>query len=115
MSLLLVVGAAAAAGGPNRTQPRRESGRERGGDKPYESRKRGAGRGGARVGREWRVESGGAMEGWRWRCWIPMRYGGAVGRREGLDSIRFDGVSTLLFLFTLSLSFPALLSPSLSL
>lgn len=40
-----------------------------------------------------------------------VRWGG------GRVSIRFDGVSTLLFLFTLSLSlsFPALLSPSLSL
>jgi hypothetical protein len=46
-----------------------------------------AGRGGARVGREWRVESGGAMEGWRWRCWIPMRYGGCGGAEGGS---RFD-------------------------
>lgn len=61
-----------------------------------------AGRGGARVGREWRVESGGAMEGWRWRCWIPMRYGGAVGRREGLDSIR-RCINATLSLHSLSL------------
>jgi hypothetical protein len=91
MSLLLV-GAAAGGQGPNRTQPRRESGRERGGDKPYESRKR-RGRG----GREWRVERGGDGD-----AGFRFRYGG--GAEKGLDSIRFDGVSTLPFLFTLSLS-----------
>jgi hypothetical protein len=49
---------------------------------------------------------GGGGGGWRgkggggWRCWVPIPiWGGAW-----LDSVRFDGVSTLLFLFCLSLS-----------
>ena len=39
-----------------------------------------------------------------WRCWVPIPIWG-WRRARCLDSIRFDGVSTLLFLFTsLSLS-----------
>lgn len=119
MSLLLVVGAAAAAGGPDRgtgpsrTQPRRESGRERGGDKPYESRKRGAGRGeggkGVESGKRW-CDGGVAMamldSDAIWGC------GGAEG------GSRFDSTVYQRYSFSslsLSLSFPALLSPSLSL
>ena len=94
MSLLLV-GAAAAAGGPgpNRTQPRRESGRERGGDKPYESRKR-SGRG--------EVEGSGEWKG------VAMAMRGSdsdmgMGRRGALDSIR-RCINATLSLHYLSLS-----------
>jgi len=60
----------------------RESGRERGGDKPYESRKREAMRAGEGEGREWSGK-GMAMLG------SDSDMGVAEGR-GGLDSIRFD-------------------------
>jgi hypothetical protein len=77
----------------------RESGRERGGDKPYESRNRGA------SGVEIRM---------RFRYGMGLGLGSPCPCPSGLDPIRFDGVSTLLFLFDLLLCLSPALARSLA-
>jgi hypothetical protein len=99
--------ASAAAGGPGGPGEReRESGRERGGDKPYESRKRAAMRGaeGGRGG-EWSGKGGWGMA----MLGSDSDMGGAW-----LDSIRFDSTVYQRYSFSsVSLSLALMiLSPS---
>jgi len=87
----------------------RESGRERGGDKPYESRKREAMRAGEGEGREWSGK-GMAMLG------SDSDMGVAEGRAR-FDSIRFDSTVYQRYSFSslslsLSLHVPRVLSLS---